>query len=254
MRSHVFLAAFLMAIVPGSQASECTVRSGTGTAALVELYTSEGCDSCPPADRWLSTLAEKPGQSRFSVVPIAFHVDYWDYLGWRDVFGDARYSQRQRTIARAAGARAVYTPQVMIAGRDFPAWRSGSAAKAFQAINARAARAHLAITRAGRNANVSARIAAGEKRGSATLFVAITESNLSTQVKAGENRGKLLRHDFVVRELQAFRNWAGDELNATLDIAPRLEARPGELAIVAFVQDTATGEVLQALSAPRSCS
>ena len=253
MRPAILLCAFLMATATAPQASECTVRSGPGTAALVELYTSEGCDSSPPADRWLSTFAEKSGQSRYSVVPIAFHVDYWDYLGWRDPFGDARYSNRQRTSARASGARTVYTPQVMIDGRDFPAWRSGGAPKAFEAVNARAARAYLGITRSGRSAKVSARLAADGKRGGATLFVAITESNLSTKVSAGENRGKLLRHEFVVRELHAFRNWTGDSMDATIDIAPPLAARLGELAVVAFVQDALTGEVLQALSAPGSC-
>src|ERR1043165_9804556 len=90
---------FLMIPIATPSAAECTAHSGPHTAALVEFYTSEGCDSCPPADRWLSSLTDsaRPGAL---LVPIAFHVDYWDYLGWKDRFGDARYTERQRDFAK----------------------------------------------------------------------------------------------------------------------------------------------------------
>ena len=88
---------------------------------MVELYTSEGCSSCPPADRWLSGLKGKP-----AVVALSFHVDYWDRLGWKDRFSSAAYSQRQSQLQRTSGARYVYTPQVVVAGRDQPRW-SGQA-------------------------------------------------------------------------------------------------------------------------------
>ena len=103
-------------------AAECRVASGPGTAALVELYTSEGCSSCPPADRWLSAFAKTPRDA--SVVPIAFHVQYWDSLGWKDRFGDPRYTDRQEAEGKLNGARFVYTPQVVLGGHDFPGWHS----------------------------------------------------------------------------------------------------------------------------------
>jgi len=104
-----------------AHAAQCTALSGPGTAALVELYTSEGCNSCPPADRWLG--------SRFAArdiraVPLAFHVDYWDRLGWVDRFASPAYTARQYASMRANRATFVYTPQVLVQGRDFAAWQA----------------------------------------------------------------------------------------------------------------------------------
>ena len=245
-----------------SHAAECTVRSGPQTAALIELYTSEGCSSCPPADRWFS--GDRPlvprgreapagsviGTSGLSPVLIAFHVAYWDYLGWKDPFGDARFTERQQQFARLAGARSVYTPQVVLAGRDFPEWRSGGAARAVEAINGRPAKAQLEISTTGATASVKAALAPGVSTADLALFVALTESGLVTQVRAGENRGETLRHDHVARDLKTARNWsAKGELVAAADFA----AQPGKrerMRVVAFVQSLKTGEVLQALSAP----
>src|SRR5258706_16133613 len=114
---HGLATVLLMGSLPLLAAPDCTVRSGPSTAALVELYTSEGCSSCPPADQWLSSF----GRARRSglVVPIAFHVSYWDYIGWKDAYADPRFGERQRERAQATGASMVYTPQVMIGGGDF---------------------------------------------------------------------------------------------------------------------------------------
>src|SRR5258707_14920888 len=114
---HRIAILLLMAGLPALAAPDCTVRSGPNTAALIELYTSEGCSSCPPADQWLSSFARG---RRALVVPIAFHVSYWDYIGWKDAYAEARFGERQRERAKASGASMVYTPQVMIGGRDFP--------------------------------------------------------------------------------------------------------------------------------------
>src|SRR5258708_31652095 len=108
-----------MASLPALGAPDCTVRSGPNTAALVELYTSEGCSSCPPADHWLSSFARG---RRALVVPIAFHVSYWDYIGWKDAYPDPRFGERQRERAKASGASMVYTPQEVIAGGAPPPW------------------------------------------------------------------------------------------------------------------------------------
>src|ERR1700681_832559 len=138
------LAIFLAASQCAFAAAECRATSGAQTAALVELYTSEGCSSCPPADRWLSGFAGPRRDPR--VVPIAFHVQYWDYIGWKDSFGDARYTERQKEEAKAAGARFVYTPQVIVGGRDFPEWRDEKTfAGAVEAIQRKPARAMLTL-------------------------------------------------------------------------------------------------------------
>ncbi|MER2582862.1 MAG: DUF1223 domain-containing protein, partial [Candidatus Competibacter sp.] len=107
-------------------AASCRAQSGPGQAALVELYTSEGCSSCPPADRWLADLAAEPSL-KGKVVPLALHVDYWDDLGWRDRFAQPDFSARQRALTAAQGSKTVFTPQVMINGRTTLDWGDDAA-------------------------------------------------------------------------------------------------------------------------------
>ena len=225
--------------------SGCTATSGPGTAALVELYTSEGCSSCPPADRWLSTLK---GGAPDRLVPLALHVDYWDYIGWRDPFASAVFSARQRELAAVHRARVVYTPQVMLAGKDYRGWSSRGFADAVAAVNAAPARARitLALDPAGGALRATASVPGRRDREDAALYVARYESGLSNRINAGENRGKTLNHDFVAREW-----WGPLALDAAGDAAFErpLEARPlGRGGIAAFVQNRRTGEVLQALA------
>ncbi|MEP7069848.1 MAG: DUF1223 domain-containing protein [Usitatibacter sp.] len=236
----------LLAMVPfATPAAECTVRSGPDANALVELYTSEGCSSCPPADRWLSSFA-KARDPR--VVPLAFHVSYWDYIGWKDAFADERYTERQRAFAKATGARSVYTPQVILGGRDFPAWHA-SAAGAIDAAKAKPAGASIEITsRAAQGGGVE-----GEVTGSASsrgasdlaLVVAVTQNGLSSKVTAGENRGEKLDHNFVVRDLTVIK-----ALKGSFAFKPKPDWNLERMSVVAFVQNVKSGEVLQALSSP----
>jgi hypothetical protein len=237
-----------------SFAAECIARSGPQTAALVELYTSEGCSSCPPADRWLSSFT-KPGAQR--VVPIAFHVSYWDYIGWKDLFADERYTERQRALAKATGARMVYTPQVMLSGRDLRDWSSARAfAASVERLNATAARAQLELTpQATADGTISgaamARLLPGTRKDDLALFVVVTQNGLSSRVTAGENRGEKLAHDFVVRDLVVSRDFDSvQSIRAPFSFKPRAGWNLERMAVAAFLQNLRTGEVLQALSAP----
>src|SRR5471032_2832661 len=115
MKTTLFLAATLL-VATQAHAVQCTAKSPEKTIALVELYTSEGCDSCPPADRWLSSLGPR-GFAPDKVVPIALHVDYWDYIGWKDPYARQLHSARQRRMAQLARAAMVYTPQVLLQGQ-----------------------------------------------------------------------------------------------------------------------------------------
>src|SRR5712692_9250138 len=103
-----------------ADAAQCAAKSAEKTVALVELYTSEGCNSCPPADRWLSALGKKYPPEL--VVPLALHVDYWDYIGWKDPYAKREFSQRQRRLSELQRAAFVYTPQVLLQGADFRDW------------------------------------------------------------------------------------------------------------------------------------
>jgi len=252
MRLLLMLAAMLSATPAGA---DCVTRSGDATAALVELYTSEGCSSCPPADRWLSTFADRTGAGQ--VVPIAFHVSYWDYIGWKDAFADARYTERQRALAKATGARMVYTPQVMLHGRDFRGWRDAQAvSQAIAAANRMPARASIEIVaraapEGGAAGVASATLRPGVKADDLALFVAVTQNGLSSRVTAGENRGEKLDHSFVARGFAASRELAtSSSLRAPFVFMPKPDWNVERMAVVAFLQNLKTGEVLQALSAP----
>jgi hypothetical protein len=238
-----------------AQAGQCTARSGDATVALVELYTSEGCDSCPPADRWLSSLGVR-GYLPDRVVPIALHVDYWDYIGWKDPYARQAHSARQRKMARLARAAMVYTPQVLLQGRDFRAWGSADFDRSVARINATRARARLGLvldtTRAGVfQVSATAELAKPEPGADLALFLAAYENKLVSEVKAGENRGKSLPHDYVVLQ------WAGPyEFKGALRLAEEValpllpKAVPAHSGVVAFVQNRANSEVFQALMVP----
>src|SRR5512134_1318682 len=121
MRTPLLVLALALAMP--AQAAPCRAHSSATTTALVELYTSEGCDSCPPADRWLSSLGSR-GHAPDRVVPVALHVDYWDYIGWKDPYAKALFSSRQRRLAQVMRAKIVYTPQVLLQGEDFRRWHT----------------------------------------------------------------------------------------------------------------------------------
>ncbi len=238
-------------MIAAAGGASCHAESGPRTAALIELYTSEGCDSCPPADRWLSRHV--PAGAASETVALAFHVDYWDRLGWKDRFASASYTERQYDAMRMNGGRFVYTPQVLLGGHDFGDWRSGAPSRAISAINARPARARIALdaTITGDTVTVSADVkadtAADARR--ATLAVALVDNGLVSDVKAGENAGARLSHDHVVRRFATGYALSGGAGHAAVDFPLPKEAGRSP-AIVAFVQDAANGDVLQALALP----
>src|SRR5581483_8429927 len=143
MAVRTIVALLAAGFVTAAHGAACIARSGAYTTALVELYTSEGCSSCPPADRWLSTLGERRALEQ--VVPLALHVDYWDYIGWKDPYAKREFSQRQRRLSQLQRASFVYTPQVLVQGRDFPAWGSAEFDRVLTRINAQPARASLEL-------------------------------------------------------------------------------------------------------------
>jgi hypothetical protein len=246
MRALIALLALLMALPAWGAA--CAARSGERTAALVELYTSEGCSSCPPADRWLSTLGAPE-----RLVPLSLHVDYWDYLGWKDPYAQRRFSQRQRTLSQLQRSALVYTPQVLLQGRDFAAWRSPAFEAMVERINAQPARARIALdilsaTPSGLAIALRAEVNDARRRGDAVLYVAAFQNRLQSEVKAGENSGRRLRHDYVVLEwLGPFTMGPEGRLDEQRRLTLLPNAAPTESGVAAFIQDRRTAEVLQAL-------
>jgi len=216
----------------------------------VELFTSEGCDSCPPADRWLSATFP-PGREGGTSV-LAFHVDYWDRLGGKDRFASPRYTERQHAAMRANRATFVYTPQVLVQGRDIEAGRRERAVAAVAAARAKPARASIVIEAPGFDvapATASLQVAVETPaRRDAVAWLAYTDSALVTEVRAGENRGVRLTHDHVVRALHGpYAVDAAGHVAVRVAVAPPAE-RGRHAALVALVQNSATGEVLQTLT------
>ena len=232
--------------------AQCSLQSGARTAVLVELYTSEGCDSCPPADRWLSSLQSK-GYSPDKVVPLALHVDYWDYIGWKDPYAKREFATRQRRLAELKRAKIVYTPQVLLQGQDFRRWDSGEFASAVEKLNSQPPRAKIGLSlvamgRTSVDVTLSAELLGASERKEAAVYLAAFENKLTSLVSAGENKGKTLPHDYVVRE------WIGPiEFGADLKVGEKRtlpllpNANPKHSGVAAFVQNRSTGEVLQAL-------
>lgn len=259
MTNHLalrFVAALAaLGIALPAQAASCMARSTARTAALVELYTSEGCSSCPPADRWLSSL-KAAARSRSDVVPLALHVDYWDYIGWKDPYAKRAFSTRQRAVAALQHSRFVYTPQVLLQGRDFRGWGSIAFEQAVARINAQPARADisLAIERPDEGVlqiEASAWVPDPQRRAAAALYLAVYQNGLRSRVAAGENEGRTLAHDFVARDWVGPIEFAADgRARDKRSLALRPGAAASDAGVAAFVQDLDTGEVLQALQLP----
>lgn len=205
--------------------------------ALVELYTSEGCSSCPPADDALADLVE---EDRPGVIALAFHVDYWDRLGWRDPFGSPEHSARQRRLAPTLDGR-VYTPQAVVNGTTgFVGSRRSTLREAVDAALAEPVSVPLALraSRSGDRVTVSPEASGAVPEG-ARLHVALVQREAQTAVTRGENGGRTLDHTNVVRDLQI--------------VSPEADAVPlavppgvGDVFVAAWVQAGDTGPVLGA--------
>jgi len=225
-----------------AETAACSARSGSQVMPLVELYTSEGCSSCPPADRWLSRVHAKH-EANF----LAFHVDYWDRLGWADRFARPAYSQRQRQRVNAAGERTVYTPQVMVGTQIQVDWRTDAGFTQVLASERKPARVTLALSMDHTPDGGRVRLEAAHMPSSigepTEIWLAQYSDAEISRVESGENDGETLRHDRVVRQL-----W-GPWILGDAPITQRVDLRRALAAggLTAFAQD-ARGRVWQSLS------
>jgi len=169
--------------------------SGPRQLTLVELYTSQGCSSCPPAERWISKFKADP-HLWSSIIPVAFHVDYWDYLGWHDTLADAAYSQRQRRYYKEGKLRTVYTPAFVVNGEE---WRSWFGLRQLPESKAKPGRLTVTVEQSTLHASFTATTA---HHTPLQLNVAILGMDITESIAAGENRGHTLTQDFAVLTLQ----------------------------------------------------
>jgi hypothetical protein len=214
-------------------------------AVLVELFTALGCPFCPPADRLLSAMGSDPDLSR-QVVPLAFHVDYWNSRSWHDRFSNAAWSKRQTAYVLDAQGAGVYTPHAVIAGGR--QCNGADVACIHAAVEAAAARpqgaVELSVTPLGGEVEIAVKARAPASPRSLDVMVALYESGLSTEVKGGENANKTLHNDYVVRRLERAFRLDGDAAREG-SITLRLDGEwvRGNLGVAAFLQDPKTHEV-----------
>jgi len=230
--TSVLLATAVLAPAADAAEGQCSLHSTAQPPAVVELYTSEGCSSCPPADRWLSTL-----KGRSDVIALAFHVNYWDRLGWPDRFATPAITERQHEQAQGSGSSYVYTPQVVLNGRDWRHW-SGSAPARLPVSN-------VALTLKRDGNTVTASVGPGSDR--LAGYWAVLEDGHSSRVKAGENAGETLKHDHVVTLYKPVEAWAARQATRSLTLA-----LPAAIAtarrVVFVVTDAASQRPLQAVA------
>jgi hypothetical protein len=224
----------LAAAAPASVA--CSAQSTPDGLHVIELYTSEGCSSCPPADQWLSSLVATPG-----FTGLEFHVDYWDNTDWRDPFDSHAYTLRQEQLSRRSNRGQTFTPQVWFDGQLWRNWPHDPPASShtamtptlkLDAVIGTSVRAHIVSTNLGKS--------------SQRVFVALTENGLSETIRGGENKGRTLTHDQVVRAFAG--PFDKSDVDTELKIPDHTDRAKATL--VAFVQDDTDGQISQAVKLP----
>ncbi len=227
------------------QAAPQQFVSSEKQTTVIELYTSQGCSSCPPAEAWLSRWLDKPELWQ-SVIPLAFHVSYWNYLGWPDVFADQAYDQRQKRYQTLGYSRSTYTPEFIVNGREWRGW--------FLRQSLPVSEKTVGVMSASLDGNqfdVQFKPVAALS-GEWVLHAALLGQNRETEIKAGENHGKRLKHDFIVLEMinggsysaasaDGYR-WQGALPNAALDSTDK------DLAVAFWLTDGANPTPVQAVA------
>lgn len=246
MLSHATKLIAAYALFTGSTAlfaaePACSASSGDKITPVIELYTSEGCSSCPPADKWASSLKNS------GAVVQAFHVGYWDYIGWVDRFANPAHTTRQRQVASSNNLRSIYTPQVVHNGRDWPGWHQAGGQLP---TKREAAHVFIRLQQLGAD-HFEATVTADDQAPAVwSAYWTVTENSHSSKVRSGENAGELLQHDHVVRQYTPagdYRNVSGTPQRLVLRSVSSQAGHARMVNLVVF--DSKTGRSLQAVSA-----
>jgi hypothetical protein len=240
------IAGAVLAFPTFSQSATDAPDSGlpaTPVRAVVELFTSQGCSSCPPADAVLKTLAEDP-----SIIALSLPVDYWNYLGWKDTFASPRNTERQRNYARARGDGAIYTPQAIVNGILHVNGASKTDIENAIDVTLRSAGPQQVPVRFWQERNTLNFAMGGEAQGhaprEATIWLGVVQTSGSVDIKRGENEGKKLTYTNIVRELTPIGLWKGQPLEVQLPRAALMQAEVQK--IVVLVQEGRSGPIIGA--------
>ena len=237
----IFLPAVVLSLMMAVPVAHAGDRSTKGASTVIELFTSQGCSSCPPADSLLGSYAR-----RDDVVALSFNVDYWDYLGWKDTLGKRAYSKRQYTYARNRGDGKVYTPQVVVNGRQHAV---GSSRRLVESAIAGSQSKRIGLEVSEQGQTFVIKVAAGKKpRKAATVWIAAVTPSVTVNVKRGENGGQRLTYHNVVRQLMPVGMWSGDETVVRLRRGDLLQSGVERCAVI--IQAANTGPILAAAWLP----
>jgi len=234
MRSSVKIFCAFLILILVINSVPCSAQDAKGFA-VIELFTSEGCKSCPPADKILSEISADAQKNNKEIYCLAFHVDYWNRLGWKDPYSKFQYTRRQENYSRVLPSKELYTPQVVVNGKiEFTGSKKEKSNEAIEAALKRPSTIQLSIqvdSMLNDTAYISWKLSKTDKNN--VLQMAFTESGLVSNVNKGENAGKTLQHDHIVRVFTAINNPGN-----TGQVKMILKGRDRELQseIVAFIQ------------------
>jgi len=240
----MMIALLIIALKPGNadiNTQESTVEAGE-SFAVVELFTSEGCSSCPPADDLLGEIVKDARDGNERIFALAFHVDYWNDLGWKDIYSKSEYSQRQRRYARALGS-GVYTPQMIVNGKDqFVGSNDNRAQNSIENRLNNTAAASVALKNVVISSSNQLQVdyTVGGAYSGNVLNVAVVERNIKRQIKRGENRGRTLRHENVVRSFQSVEL---NEKSGTAALTVPTSVDLDNASVIAYVQNPGSKEI-----------
>jgi hypothetical protein len=211
-------------------------------AVVVELFTSEGCSSCPPADELLAHLRQDLSAKNIQVIPLGFHVDYWNSLGWKDRFSSADYSRRQEQYTQSLRVDGPYTPEMVVDG--VVEFVGNDAGHAQRSIREAASQPEVATVKISSAADqLAVQVTSPNSAKDAQVVLAITEDNLTTQVGSGENGGRTLHHAAVVRELRQIGLLHEGSFEANVALKLDKDWKRNDLRAVVFVQEGGTGKI-----------
>ncbi|MEM7193659.1 MAG: DUF1223 domain-containing protein [Pseudomonadota bacterium] len=245
----IFFAVTLLVAQNAYAAKTKTVTSAETVTPVVELFTSEGCSSCPPADQWLSKLGETVDE-QFRAVPLAFHVDYWNYLGWTDPYSSEQYTDWQRKVAKNNRQRSMYTPEFTVAGME-----SRGAHEILDNIRkANNKPADVFVTMRMMpdgvdKLNLEVAVDNQHHDLGVQIFVALYENNIVRKIGAGENTGRTLEHDHVVRFWSHPKSLLNGSQTETYTLFLPQDAVAENVGVATVIIDSKTGKTLQSLSA-----
>lgn len=245
-RFRNFVSVLALAVASISSAPPCAAQQ----PVVVELFTSEGCASCPPADALLTTLSkQRTATSGVELILLGEHVEYWNNLGWRDRFSAPAYTQRQYDYVRHLHLATAYTPQIVVDGHLQAVGNNASAVQHMIAESARTPKPASVSLRFVSPSELQVAVT-DPSNGKQHVLLAITEDKLSTTVQAGENGGRVLTHAAVVRELNAVGVVSNGRFDKTVVLIDKRDWKKEDLRVVVLVQDAGSGEIRGAASIP----